>query len=584
VNIFKIQPGRPAGKALALLAAAFVIGGAAMTLGRTQNQAPSQAPSFQVAARLVELTVVAVDKDGNPVKDLKKEDFTLFDNNKIRDLSLCRYEGAPVSDTATAPALPPYLFTNRLGPGGAEDRNLTALVLDFANTDVQDQMFVKAQTSSLLRGLAPKTRVAIYVLGTQLRVIHDYTDDMGILRANLSKVRPEVQSQRKNDVEQAALDLDEILDQIEARKTPYAAAVFESVASAGEAAIWADVNNNAFVTGNRVEATLAALESLGRHLQEIPGRKNVVWISSGISLFAQRAPTTPNESVNWMSGDNLGDVIRKTSRRLAQFGVALYGVDARGLTTASDSLAQRQYPPSLAGRYSEVQRAEANNIDSRSAFSLMTSVTGGRFVFGTNDLTEGVNKVSADLQGSYSIGFYPSEEPDGEWHTFKVVVKRPDVQLLYKQGYWFDAAPVKGPAWDAEAKLRAMTNPLGSDSIRLNAVCAPASGADPGTLQLDLQIEAEDLYWHEDSGRSTAAVDIFIGEKASDGSVRYQQSRINARLLPPQMETARARGLPFRRLWKPGDDTVKVRILVRDEGTGRIGTIDIPMPLAAVKK
>ncbi len=545
-------------------------------------QTPSQTPSFKVTARLVELTVVAVDRDGNPVTDLKMGDFAVLDNGKPRDLSLCRYEGTPISESVKPPALPPYVYTNRLGPVDGDERNITALLLDFANTDPQDQMFVKAQTSNLLRALAPKTRVAIYVLGRHLRVIHDFTNDMAALRDNLARVRTEVQARRKNDVQQAALDLDEILDQIEARKTPYVAAVFESIASAGEAAVWADVNNNAFVTGNRVDATLAALEGLGKHLSAVPGRRNVVWISSGISLFAQRASTAPNtSSINPMSGDNLERAIRKTSQQLAQLGVALYGVDARGLTTTSESLAQRQYPPSLAGRYSEVQRAEAYNIDSRAAFSLMTSVTGGRFIFGTNDLSEGVSKVTADLQGSYSLGFYPPDEPDGKWHELKVTVRRPDVRLLHKEGYWFDAAPAREPAWNEEERLRALTSPFGSDSIRLNARCAPAAGEETGTLQLELQIESDDLFWSDVSGRSNAAVDTYIGERTPDGKVRFLQSQIRARLLPPQMEIVRSRGLPFRRLWKPGADTVKIRILVRDTVTGRIGTIDIPMPVAS---
>jgi hypothetical protein len=43
------------------------------------------------------------------------------------------------------------------------------------------------------------------------------------------------------------------------------------------------------------------------------------------------------------------------------------------------------------------------------------------------------------------------------------------------------------------------------------------------------------------------------------------------------LETARIRGLPFRRQWKPGADTRTIRVLVRDANTGRLGTIDIPM-------
>jgi hypothetical protein len=319
------------------------------------------------------------------------------------------------------------------------------------------------------------------------------------------------------------------------------------------------------------------LEGLGRHLASVPGRKSVVWISGGISLFGQRVSTTPDGMpVNPMAGDNFQGAIRKTSERLAQLGVALYAVDAHGLPGSADSLAQRQYPPDLAGRYSEIERAAAQNTESRDAFTLMTSITGGRFIFGINDLSDGVNKVTGDAQGTYSLGFYMPEEPDGKWHTLKVVVQKPDVRLLHKEGYLADPSPAKEQPWDADAERQAMTSPFGSDAIRLTARCAPAAGAEPGTLLLTLQIEAEDLFWREESGRMATAIDIYVVENAADGQVRFEHSKINARFLPPQMEAARAQGLPFRRQWKPGADTRTIRVLVRDAATGRLGTVDMP--------
>jgi VWFA-related protein len=437
-------------------------------------------------------------------------------------------------------------------------------------------MFVMAQAGRLLAALAPQSRVAIYQMGKDLRILHDFTDDMAELRKNIEAIRIRVQAQNLSDTEQATVYAKELLEQIEARKTHYAEPVYRAVQRAAQAEVAGDINTNAVIQTNRVEETLAMMEGLGQHLASIQGRKSVVWISGGITMFSPRTPTNPDDMpVNPLAGDNLSGAIRKMSERLAQIGVALYAVDAKGVRGAADSLARQQYPPELAGRYSEMERAAAQNADSRDAFTLMTSITGGRFIFGTNDLAEGVNKVTADVRGSYSLGFYMPEEPDGKWHTLKVTVRRPDVRLLHKQGYLADRSPAKEQTWDAEAERRAMTSPFGSDAIRLTARCAPANEAESGTLLLTLQIEADDVYWREESGRMAAAVDVYIGEKTADGKVRFQQSRINARLLPPQMEAARTRGLPFRHQWKPGADTLGIRVLVRDTATGRFGTLDI---------
>lgn len=542
------------------------------------GQAQNQKPVFQVTARLVELTVVAMDKDGNPVKDLEAEDFTIHDNGKIRSISLWRYEGGREPTAAKEPELPPFVFSNLPEAIGTDARNITALVLDSVNTEPVDQRFVKGQASRLLRALAPQTRVAIYQLGRELRIIHDFTDDMSSLRDGLEQLKLQVQAQGLSDVEQAAKETEALLDQIEARKTPYAGPVFAAIQGASNTAIAADVNSNSMIRGNRVESTLAALEGLGRHLAGIPGRKSVVWISGGIPVALPRVTTTSdNKPINPITGDNLSQAIRSTSLRLAQAGVALYAIDARGLKTGAESISQMQYPPLISGRVSELEHAAMQNTEGRAAFAMMTSITGGRFIFGTNDLSEGVRKVEGDLNGSYSLGFYAPEEPDNKWHALKVTVRRPGVRLLHKEGYLADASPIKPQSWDAEAERRAMTNPYGSDSIRLKARCGSVSGADPGTLLLTLQIAADDLYWREESDRIVGAVDVYIGEKISNGSVNFQQSRINARFLPRQMEAVRAQGLPFRRQWKCGDDTRHIRVLVRDSATGRIGTVDMPM-------
>jgi len=574
MNTVAAGPARSMKGAVALLAFAILLW---VLYSPPPFSAQEQVPSFRVAAQLVEVTVVAMDRNGRPVTDLEAKDFAIFDNGRPRELSLCRYEGSTVPQAAKRSQLPQFVYSNRLQADAPDERNITALVIDSANTDPRDQMFVMAQAAQLLAALAPQTRVAIYQMGKDLRIIHDFTDDMAELRKNIEAVRTRVQAQNLNDVEQAAVYAKEILEQIEARKTHYAEPTYRAVQRAAQAEVAGDLNANAVIQTNRVEETLAMMEGLGRHLASVPGRKSVVWISGGITMFSQRTPTNPDGMpVNPLAGDNLAGAIRKVSERLAQIGVALYAVDANGLRGAADSLARQQYPPDLAGRYSEMERAAAQNAESRDAFSLMTSITGGRFIFGTNDLSEGVNKVTADIRGSYSLGFYMPEEPDGKWHTLKVVVQRPDVRLIHKEGYLADPSPARQQPWDAEAERRAMLNPFRSDAIRLTARCAPAAGAEPGTLLLTLQIEAEDLFWHEESGRVAAAIDVYVAENAADGQVRFEHSRINARFLPPQLEAARAQGLPFRRQWKPGADTRSIRVLVRDAATGRLGTVDLP--------
>lgn len=546
----------------------------------TAALAPAQeTPAFRSTTRLVEVSVVATAKDGTAVADLQPSDFVLMDGSRRREIAVFRFEGSH-GDLPKQPEkqLPPFVFTNRLQEEIGPSRNITAILLDSANTTPSDQMFVKAQALRLLQALEPQTPVAVYQLSQGLQIVHDFTDDREELRDLLQRIHIEFQSQRLSDVERAAREAEEMLSQIEAAKTHYRWPVYRSVDAAARSSISGEVNFNSTVRGNRVETTLSSLEALARHLQGVPGRKSIVWITGGISLFLPRLSTAPGGiPANPMSGDNLEQAVRGAARRLAQSGVALYVLDARGLTSSAESLSERQELPPLAGRYSELERASALSADPRAASSLLASVTGGRFIYGTNDLSAGARWLAGDLHASYTLGFYLPEEPDGKWHPLKVTARRPGVQLLYKEGYLSEPSESASRVWDAEAQRQAMMNALGSNGIRITALCRPAPQGPAGTLSLTLQIEAEDLYWRPDAGRMTGDAEVFIGEKLASGEVRFQQSKIHASLPPAQMEIARARGIPFRREWKPGDGTLSVRVLVRDSSTGRLGTVDIPL-------
>ena len=66
---------------------------------------------------------------------------------------------------------------------------MTAIVIDSLNTVPEDQVAVRAQVMQYLRVLAPNTRVAVYVMGERLRILHDFTGDLEALRARLAKLK-----------------------------------------------------------------------------------------------------------------------------------------------------------------------------------------------------------------------------------------------------------------------------------------------------------------------------------------------------------------------------------------------------------
>ena len=78
------------------------------------------APVIKVTTRLVQVSLVAHDKKGQPVADLKKEDFTLYDKGQEQPIKLFSMETSkPAADAAAEAAKP-------LPAGVVSNRNWTA--------------------------------------------------------------------------------------------------------------------------------------------------------------------------------------------------------------------------------------------------------------------------------------------------------------------------------------------------------------------------------------------------------------------------------------------------------------------------
>ncbi|MBI5084856.1 MAG: VWA domain-containing protein, partial [Acidobacteria bacterium] len=399
--------------------------------------AQDEKPTFQATTRLLEFSFAAVDKKGAPITDLRKDELVLLVDGKPYDLAFFRFEGSAAQAAPAPPALPPGIFTNRIELTGGPARNITALLIDSANTEPKDQMFVKAQALQFLAALAPQTHVAVFQLGQNLRVLHDFTSDMTSLRKSLKSVKVEFASPKLSDMERLATEADELLARLGASEnSPLGGQLYTAVA--GEA------NYNTLLQGNRVESTMTALDMLGRHLAGIPGRKSLIWISGGVAMTPvrvapHRMPSQRAGQTNPAVGENHQKLIRAAAERLARSGIALYAVDARGIHSPADDLASRQEPPSRRGVFLEVAASESYGSDSRAGFDLLTTITGGRFIFGTNDFSQAIRKATADLHGSYSLGFYPRDPQPAGWRKLQVTVRRPGVTLLHPSGFSLDA-------------------------------------------------------------------------------------------------------------------------------------------------
>jgi VWFA-related protein len=484
-------------------------------------------PIFRVGTTLVEFTVVATDTRGNPVRDLRKDEIAILEDEVNREPAFFQFEGASgfLGVTPAPGPLPDGTLTNRAEYAPGVPRQLVAIVLDFVNATREEQFELRAQFLHYLNQVPKDAQVGLYVLRDNAVAVHDFTQDTGTLRNRLQK--------GELDVYARALAGTGDMQKLLAGARPEQVGALSALAQANARAVQ---DFNVHIVRERRKKTLSALDSVGSHMAAIPGRKSLVWISQGFPLTSQ------------LEASYVDDV-RDTSRRLASQDVAVYPVEAGGLRASREN-------PTMSGR-----------IEGTS--EVMASITGGRATRNNNDLTLGLAAAAQDGRGAYSVGFYAPANPDNRWHEVKVKVSRPGVIVRHRQGYFAASVPASQAAWSEEQWNDIAYRPLISTAVQLDMRATLAGRV----LKVALDVKSDDLYFRQAGARLVADVDIAVVEKVGEPTnVRVQSASIEV----PSQDTLPAT-VPAAGEFTLNPQTTSVRVIVRDKSTGRYGSVDLPL-------
>lgn len=527
------------------------------------GQQQAEPPVFRATTRLVEVSVVALDKQGRAVTDLKKEEIEIEDKGKRREVAFFRFEGA--AEKREVKPLPAQTYSNRVEYAPGPARNIAALVVDTLNTPPQQTMWVRAQLVRYLKALAPSTRVAVYHLGAKLQAIHDFTDDFDSLRARIEKATLGMPLVSEANISEMARDAEQLL------------AIFDNDPAMEEILrnqIEVEGMANAAARQRKLEGTLRALESLGEHLEGVPGRKSVVWIGAGISMMSITGAMGLGPHGGFQSFE---EMVEKTSRRLAQQGITLYVVDSKGLAVQKETTAEVGRVAPVRGRsrpFERQEQAEEISADPLGAAYKMAGITGGRVIINTNDPADGLRKAAEDARGAYTVAFYAEGEADGKWRGLKVKVKRAGVRLVYRQGFLNEQTAGPATTWTTEEWRRAAVDPLGSSAVEVDVNVRKAEG---GGVVLAIQMEPASLNFRREGEQMVAEVEIGLIEKTAAGATSFHHEEGKLSYPAARKEGMRTVEARYVRGWKPGAAATHVRVVVRDKATGRYGTLDVPL-------
>ena len=262
--------------------ALFVLVPVLPAVGRKQSSHVQKAPGVvQVTTHLVQVNVIVRDRHGQPVPDLTQDDFTITDEGEPQRISAFLVEQS--HKPAAIPPVPPDFFTNIPERQAGGSPAVTVILLDGLNTQWEDQVRARQQVIKFLQQLQPGDRVGLYTLGTRLVMLHDFSSDsaalLQALAHHLGRAGNEVESSQADDTNNPP----EWVDTVGDLSTDIPS---QAVASAIQQWLIDATNVEAkYYMDQRVKMTVDALVAIAEHLRGVPGRKNLIWVSSAFPLL-----------------------------------------------------------------------------------------------------------------------------------------------------------------------------------------------------------------------------------------------------------------------------------------------------------
>lgn len=538
-------------------AAGLLLQAAAPVLAQQTGQAGANESRIQVTSELVLVNVVAHDKKGNLVRDLKKGDFTVFEDGKKQEISTFDFEN--VDELATAGAAE-AMVSGAAGPGtllrsakktapslDARDRRLILLFFDFSAMDPEQiERSVDAAKKFVDTKMQPADLMALVSLATNMRVDLDFTDDKTKLLAALTAYNSGQGQGFENGASGSA----------------------EGAAETSGAFSTDDTDFNTFSADRK----LLALQSLMQALGKLPQKKSLIYFSNGII----------------QSGVDNQSALRAATAAAVKANVSIYSLDIRGL---------QAFPPggeaqsaSLHGQsaYSgaSVLNDLSGNAASQETLSTLSSDTGGKAFFDSNDFSGVFSQVQKDSSAYYVLGF-TSNNPlkDGKFRRLKVQVNRSDLKLDFRAGYYAGRDFEHLNRADREQQLEdELDAQLPRVDVPLYAGAAYFRQDDAHYyLAVSLVIPGSQIPFVTEKDKDNATIDI-IGEALGGGKLRVGQLRDTVKLAVESTQQVRRKNVQYNTGFVLAPGSYHLKFVIRENQTGRMGSFETDVQIPDLRK
>jgi len=527
---------------------------------------------FTSRTELVLIPTLVTDKSGNHISGLKKEDFTVLENGA--EQKIATFEEIASDAHRFSRPRNPNEFSNSLA-GGPSARRITLIVLDLINTPFVDQVYARKDLLKYLtQSVDQREPTALYTLTRSgIHVVHDFTTDPRVLVAALHKVKGDTSH---------IVDSPEDVEAMTGTASPDGSAGVDPGAVQSEADRLqtmmedAELNFQSFQQRLAITYTLQGMQQVSQALAGFPGRKSLIWASGGFPFSVsdntmQLAPA---------GRDSLTDVLpmyEHTWQLLNDAQIALYPVDVKGLQVSTAPSVAVRNPGRNYGR-----NMSWRQMDTQSTLQTFASMTGGRAYYNSNDLVKGFRDAVHDSAEYYMLGYYlDRSKTKAGWRKLAVKVKRDHVDVRARSGFFVTNATVDPENSRNSDISSALQSPLDYTSIALVARWNKIEpGKEPGKKHVNYEMHlAPDAALINDAENNHVVLDFVALAKTPEGKTVDHPvgQQIEAHLTAEKVSAVHQKGIAYSGALDLAPGEYTVRFVVRDDLSGRIGSVAAPL-------
>ena len=516
------------------------------------NLAPAQQAgyTFKAQSELVLVDVSARDSHGNLVRDLKPEDFTIYEDNKPQKIATF-----DVENTEAIPAVPAQtanLLTNtpkkprpsvaNPNPVSAEeqaikDRRLIILFFDVSAMQPDEiERSVDAAATYLNKQMTPADLVSIVSLSTTITVNQDFTAD----RDQLKKVLDSLNTGAGTGYEEGSTG------------------TTEATAETGNSFTVDDTEYNIFNTDRRLQA----LRTVAQQVASVPQKKALIYFSSGMDR----------------TGIENQSQLRAATNAAVLANMSIYTMDIRGLQAlppggeAQNASLRGKSPFSGASTLNDLTA----NFTTQETLVTLATDTGGRAYLDSNDFGKVFRGVQDDTAMYYMLGYHSSNTArDGKFRRITVKVNRPGLKIDYRKGYYAEADFQHS---NREERERQLMEELASDLPSTDLPVYLATGyfrvADNKFyVPISLIVPGSEIPFIQAKDQDKATLDV-LGLVTDEKKLPSGEIRDTVKLAVNTSNQVRRKNVQYNSYVMLTPGKYHLKVVVRENQTGRMGSFE----------